>query len=100
MRRIAQCPQTLAVVEQSINIEYNPGMRTPYIPNSSALFFTPDELQALGAAVWAALEDDTSTLHQRFFPNEQANPTITKDVLNKTLYDLSEKLRGLGVDMG
>ncbi len=60
--------------------------------------FSDEQLQAIGAAVWAALEEDTVTLHERFYPNGEA--PITKAQLCDELWAVQEKLRALGVDMG
>ena len=60
--------------------------------------FTERQLQAIGAAVWAALEEDTATLHERFYPNGDA--PITKARLCDDLWAVKDKLRRLGVDMG
>ncbi len=62
--------------------------------------FTDKELQAIGSAVWAALEEDTDTLHARFFPNEKNGSPISKKELSAKLYSAMGKLRKLGVDMG
>lgn len=71
---------------------------SPPISNPTPAQFTPDELQALGAAVWAALEEDTVTLHERFFPN--GNAPISKEGMSDHLYSAMQKLRDSGVDMG
>ena len=68
-------------------------------PRSKPKLFTDKELQALGAAVWAALEEDTDTLHHRFFPGESHSP-ITKAQLLDKLCSVRKKLEKLGVDMG
>ena len=64
----------------------------------NAKMFTEHQLQAIGAAVWAALEEDTATLHERFYPNGDA--PITKAQLCDELWEVQDKLRSLGVDMG
>ena len=65
---------------------------------TDAKMFTERQLQAIGAAVWAALEEDTATLHERFYPNGDA--PITKARLCDELWAVKDKLRRLGVDMG
>lgn len=60
--------------------------------------FTEKELEAIGAAVWAALEEDTDNLHERFYPYEDA--PITKEQLLDKLYSAKKKLDKLGVFMG
>ncbi len=65
---------------------------------TDAKMFTEHQLQAIGAAVWAALEEDTATLHERFYPNGDA--PITKAQLCDELWEVQDKLRSLGVDMG
>ena len=77
---------------------------TPLAPQTAtaepagAKMFTERQLQAIGAAVWAALEEDTATLHERFYPNGDA--PITKARLCDELWAVKDKLRRLGVDMG
>ena len=71
---------------------------TPTAEPAGAKLFTEHQLQAIGAAVWAALEEDTATLHERFYPNGDA--PITKAQLCDALWEVQDKLRSLGVDMG
>lgn len=72
--------------------------QTPTAEPAGAKMFTEHQLQAIGAAVWAALEEDTATLHERFYPNGDA--PITKAQLCDELWEVQDKLRSLGVDMG
>ena len=93
---------------------YNPGMITPsnkpsIVPvpqvvktkrRTKPKMFNDKELQAIGAAVWAALVEDTDTLHARFFPSGKDGSPISKEELLVKLYSTMGKLRKLGVDMG
>ncbi len=65
---------------------------------TDAKMFTERQLQAIGAAVWAALEEDTDTLHERFYPGGRA--PISKARLSDELWAVKSKLRRMGVDMG
>lgn len=65
---------------------------------TDAKMFTERQLQAIGAAVWAVLEEDTDTLHERFYPGGRA--PISKARLSDELWAVKSKLRRMGVDMG
>lgn len=72
--------------------------QTPAAEPAGTKIFTDHQLQAIGAAVWAALEENTATLHERFYPNGDA--PITKAQLCDELWEIQDKQRSLGVDMG
>lgn len=58
------------------------------------------DLEVLGAAVWAAKEEDTSTLYNRFYPEDNAPHGITQDQFSGHFYDITPTLKDAGVDMG
>lgn len=58
-----------------------------------------NDLQAIGAAVWAAKEEDLETLYDRFFPNEEEEGQPTREEFSDSMWDLLEPLREAGVSM-
>jgi hypothetical protein len=60
---------------------------------------TLNDLQAIGAAVWAAKEEDLETLYDRFFPEEEEDQP-TREEFSDAMWDLLKPLREAGVFMG
>lgn len=58
------------------------------------------DLEVLGAAVWAAKEEDTETLYNRFYPEDNAPYGITAEQFSNNFYDITPVLKSAGVDMG
>jgi hypothetical protein len=58
------------------------------------------DLNTIGAAVWAAKEEGTDSLFNRFFPNGDAPDGITDELFTVHFYTISRELDNAGVDMG
>lgn len=60
---------------------------------------TLNDLQAIGAAVWAAKGENLDVLYDRFFPEkEEGQPT--DEEFSDAMWDLLEPLREAGIFMG
>jgi hypothetical protein len=72
------------------------------LKNENGVFtaeLTLNDLQAIGAAIWAAQEEDTETLYNRFFPDQEENQP-TYEEFSDVMWNLRKPLREAGIDMG